>query len=215
MPETDAQPPSAAAALLAGAGMCLFALLAHNRSAPLALSAAGLGLTGVMLGRSLARAESPMLLLGLCAPTKRAFLHLTLGVALGAGLALAYRLILGWPPAPAAVHAFTLVAALIGAAEEVLYRGWLQGQLHGLGVAGAVAGTALLHAAYKSALFVLPAAPVSTDIPSLALWTVLGGLAFGALRAASGSVWPPLAAHALFDVIAYAEEAQAPWWVWS
>jgi membrane protease YdiL (CAAX protease family) len=47
------------------------------------------------------------------------------------------------------------------------------------------------------------------------IWTILGGVAFGLLRECSGSVLPPVFAHAAFDLVAYGTVAEAPWWVWT
>ena len=49
----------------------------------------------------------------------------------------------------------------------------------------------------------------------LAACTFGVGLALGILRKRAGGVLPPVAAHVLFDIMAYGEYAQAPWWVWS
>jgi len=46
------------------------------------------------------------------------------------------------------------------------------------------------------------------------VWTFVGGAAFGVLRARAGSVWPAVAAHVSFDLLAYGDAAQTPWWVW-
>lgn len=84
-----------------------------------------------------------------------------------------------------------------------------------LGWPAAVAVAAVAHAAYKTALFAWPGAPVSVDLAEIALWTTSGGMALGPLRALSGSVLPPLLAHAAFDFVTYRPVASAPWWVWS
>jgi len=83
------------------------------------------------------------------------------------------------------------VSALAGLAEEVLFRGFLQGWLAelldpmaGLGLAALVFG--LAHAiSWRYA----------------ALVTLLG-LCFGLLYQATGSIWPPIIGHALYDVVA-------------
>ncbi len=116
---------------------------------------------------------------------------------------------------PGALLGFAPLAALIGGTEEIVYRGYVQGRARRLGVFPAVVLASLCHAAYKCALFALPASPVQTDFLFLATWTFLGGLVFGALRELAGSIAPALAAHACFDIVVYGDLAQAPWWVWS
>ena len=73
----------------------------------------------------------------------------------------------------------------------------------------------LFHAAYKCALFAPGLSPPSQGLRFLAVATVAGGIAFGALREAGGSALPPVVAHAAFDLVVYGDASQAPWWVWS
>jgi len=70
------------------------------------------------------------------------------------------------------------------------------------------------HAAYKTALFVWPPAPVAVDLVAILALTFIGGLVLGLLREASNSVLPPVAAHVAFDFVVYGALDQAPWWVW-
>ncbi|MEA3367740.1 MAG: hypothetical protein U9R68_06475, partial [Planctomycetota bacterium] len=81
-------------------------------------------------------------------------------------------------------------------------------------VLAAVVLAAGAHTAYKAALFVWPPAGIEIDYGFLILWTLAGGVAFGALRAWAGTVWPAVAAHVAFDIVAYGDAAEAPWWVW-
>ncbi|MGB2795905.1 MAG: CPBP family intramembrane glutamic endopeptidase [Phycisphaerae bacterium] len=202
-------------AAVAGAGMVVFALFAHSLSATFAFSAAGLTLTAAALVRAVVRSRSPLILFGLAPVARKTALYAALGAALGLGLSVWYRWHIGAPPLPEAFRGFALVAALIGSAEEVLYRGYVQGRVRRLGPVGAVACAALLHTAYKSALFALPGAAATIDLEFIVAATFIGGLVFGALRQLSGNVLAPLAAHAAFDLVVYAELAAAPWWVWS
>jgi len=202
-------------AAVAGAGMVVFALFAHSLSATFAFSAAGLTLTAAALVRAVVRSRSPLILFGLAAVARKTALYAALGAALGLGLGVWYRWHIGAPPLPEAFKGFALVAALIGSAEEVLYRGYVQGRVGRLGAVGAVACAALLHTAYKSALFALPGEAVTINFTFIVAATFVGGLAFGMLRKLSGNVLAPLAAHAAFDLIVYSELAGAPWWVWS
>jgi membrane protease YdiL (CAAX protease family) len=91
----------------------------------------------------------------------------------------------------------------------------MQGRLKVLGGPTAVVSAALAHTVYKCALFALRDSPVEIDFAMLAIGTLAGGLVFGALREGARSVWPAVAAHAFFDVVAYGDLARAPWWVWS
>ena len=202
-------------AAVAGAGMVLFALFAHSLSSTFAFSAAGLTLTAAALVRAVVRSRSPLILFGLVPVTRKMALYVPVGALLGLALGVWYRWHIGAPPLPEAFRGFVLVAALIGSAEEVLYRGYVQGRVGRLGTVGAIACAAILHTVYKSALFALPGEAVTIDLEFIVAATFIGGLVFGALRQLSGNVLAPLAAHAAFDLIVYAELAEAPWWVWS
>jgi membrane protease YdiL (CAAX protease family) len=72
----------------------------------------------------------------------------------------------------------------------------------------------LSHTGYKVFLFLSHAVIVNVDTGFLALFTFLAGVVFGTLKYISGSLIPAITAHALFDIIVYAEFVQAPWWVW-
>ena len=137
---------------------------------------------------------------------------LGIGLLLGAGFACLCRVRFGMSLLPDRLHGFALAGALIGATEELLYRGYVQERLASLGAAPAVLGAAAAHTAYKVCLFAL--SPQGVLHPGmLALWTFGGGLVFGALARRARSVLPPLLAHALFDTIVYGGAA-APFWVW-
>jgi membrane protease YdiL (CAAX protease family) len=220
MTATSDKPPGASwldvgEAAVAGGGMVLFALFAHSLSVPFAFSAAGLTLTAAALVRGVVRSRSPLILFGLAPVARKTVFYSALGAALGVTLGVLYRWHIGAPPLPEAFKGFALVAAVIGSAEEILYRGYVQGRVGRLGAVGAVACAALLHTAYKSALFALPGEAVTIDFAFIVAAPFVGGLVFGALRQLSGNVLAPLAAHAAFDLIVYAELTKAPWWVWS
>jgi len=202
-------------AAVAGAGMVLFALFAHSLSFSFAFSAAGLTLTAAALVRGVVRSRSPLALFGLAHVTRKVALYVPVGALLGLALGLWYRRHIGAPALPEAFRGFALMAALIGSAEEVLYRGYVQGRVRRLGAVGAIVCAAILHTAYKSALFALPGEAMTINFPFIIAATLIGGLAFGALRELSGNMLAPLAAHAAFDLVVYAELAEAPWWVWA
>ena len=115
----------------------------------------------------------------------------------------------------AALQPFALAACGIGAAEEVLYRGWMQGRLRVLGRPAAVLIAAAAHTAYKTALFALPPSPVRVDFLSLVAFTFTVGALVGLSRELSRSIYPAVAAHVAFDLMVYGAAAQAPWWVWA
>jgi len=239
---------AAGEAALVSAGMVAFALLSAAGAGRGWAAAAGLILAALALYLSMRTGTHPVRLFALVRPRGWAWAAVGAGAVLGAGLAMLYRW--AWMPTvlPGGLAAFVLVAMLIGAAEEVLYRGYVQGRVvaafgvprpvlpgrvslearaaqttwgpYGgarvpvvrLGAAIVLAAGA--HTAYKTALFVWPPGGIEVDYGFLAVWTLVGGVAFGALRAVAGTAWPAVAAHVAFDLVAYGDAAEAPWWVW-
>lgn len=197
--------------------MGTFALRAHGGASTRVAAGVCLFLVAVIIGRSLRHAPRPAALLGLAGPTSHLVVLTLAGLALAVGAGLLHRGHPGVLPEGArGWHLFVLLAALIGVAEELLYRGWMMGRLTPLGWPAAVVLTALAHAGYKTALFVWPPSPVtvSYDLASIMLWTAVGGILLGVLRVWSRSVVPAAVAHAAFDLVVYSAFAAPPWWVW-
>lgn len=202
-------------ALAVSAAMVLFAICAHQTWPTNVLGVAGLLLAGVVVARSLFEAEDPTTLLGFAVRSRQTLLYSLVGGGLGAGCAGLHRAEMGMSLLPAGRgEVFAVVACLIGATEELVYRGWLQGRLRGLGRPVAVVAAALAHAAYKTSLFAWPPENYASDLWVLGCWTFAGGVIFGLLREISRSVVPPVVAHAVFDLVVYGAVARAPWWVW-
>jgi len=194
------------------AGIVAFACCAHQpdlwpgRAAGLAVAVAALAV-GVARDRRLAD------LFALRAFPAYRLAWLPLCAALGAALAAYYRLAQHRAPWPAGVGAFCAAAVAIGAAEEIAYRGFVQGRLRRWGALAAAAAAAGTHTAYKAALFCLPNVPVRADMARLLVGTAAVGLLFGLMREVFGSLAFPLAAHVAFDAVAYGDLSAAPWWV--
>ncbi len=206
----------------AAAGMILGALFSHHGMPWSAIAAGGLIMTGTAIwagqrsevggqrfGASLAEG------LGLDRFSIRIALVTLAAIAMGVAAGLLHRDDLGLPlQAAAGVQAFVVVACLIGATEELLYRGWLLGQARVFGWPAAIVVAAVAHAAYKTALFAWPATPAPFDLWNMMLVTTVAGLVLGLLRKWSGSLLPAIAAHIAFDFIVYRAVAEAPWWIW-
>lgn len=195
--------------------MALFALLSHQGTPWLLGAGTALAAAGCTIAWSGFGADRPATLLGLDAVTGRAMLWSLAGLAFGAGTALWHRDAMALPLyPPAALQAFVVVACLIGATEELVYRGWLLGRARVFGWLTAILIAAAAHAAYKTALFAWPPEPVTFDLMRMAIGTFAGGVVLGALRAASRSLAPALVAHVAFDFVVYRSYAEPPWWVW-
>jgi membrane protease YdiL (CAAX protease family) len=145
---------------------------------------------------------------------RRGGLWLGAALALGVAWGLCHRWQTGRPITPLPFTAFCLAAVAIGACEEVLYRGFLQGWVRSRGPWPAILIATAAHTAYKCSIFLLPRGPDRANLPVLAAVTLAGGIVLGLLRERLGNLAFPIAAHAAFDALAYGDLATAPWWVW-
>lgn len=213
MARTDARGLIGIAA--AAAGMVVFALCSHHGLPWIAVGWPGFASAAAAILWSGFGDARPAELLGLDGFSTKAAIFSVAGLALGIVAGLAQRNSLGMPLFPTGgVEAFVVVACLIGATEELIYRGWLQGRARMFGWPAAVVIAALAHSAYKTALFAWSPEAADVELFVIAFWTAAGGIVFGLLRMVSGSVVPPLLAHVAFDFVVYRAIASAPWWVW-
>ena len=137
------------------------------------------------------------------------------GFMLGMFLAVLYRWYLGLSLMPTSgLHHFVIVAALIGALEELIFRGFIQEYAKSINAPFSIFFSAISHTGYKCCLFIIPLAAADIDIKVLAFWTLGAGILFGTLKHFSKSIVPPLIAHVMFDIFVYVEFIDAPWWVW-
>lgn len=139
---------------------------------------------------------------------------LMLSIILSVALATWYRISEQMKPLPLSIHWFVILSVLIGATEELIFRGVVQGEAGRWNTTGAVYLSALAFAGYKALLFILPAAENETNVFNLFTFTFLAGILLGYARKNSGSLWPCLIAHGIFDLLVYMETAKPPWWVW-
>ena len=202
-------------AMVVVVGLCVFALLAHRGGALRVISFCGLGVAAMGIAWSLGSSASPSTIMGVGLVSRKAMVWIGVGCALGVACGMAYRVGYGRSALPARLTGFVVVAAAVGAVEELVYRGYVQGRVCCWGAVSAVVFAAAAHTAYKTALFALPPDGMPVNYPLLIGATLGGGLVFGAMRERSGSVLGPLASHAVFDILAYGDWAQTPWWVWS
>ncbi len=217
--ELAVEPRALAHAGAAAAGMAIFALFSGRGWPWTAAGIAGFLAAAFFIQRSCPSLRGALSLFGLSLyPAKTLILSLP-GCALGIGLGIAYRWNFRMPAFPGAgLRPFAIAACAIGAAEELLYRGWMQGRLRTRGAANGILSlllAAAAHTAYKAALFVFSPAPAGIDFTILISWTFGVGVLFGLLRELSRNVIPAAAAHASFDLLVYGTAAEAPWWVWA
>ena len=137
-----------------------------------------------------------------------------LSVILSVGLATWYRISEQMTPVPVSIHWFVLLSVLIGATEELIFRGVIQGEAGRWHATGAVYLSALAFGGYKALLFILPSPENETNVFNLFIIAFFAGILLGYARKNSGSIWPCLIAHGIFDLLVYMETAKPPWWVW-
>lgn len=146
--------------------------------------------------------------------TVQLLLYVLAGFIMGLAAAFYYRGSYSMPLLPAFFRGFVLIAVCIGILEELVFRGFVQGILQGRHAGLAIAVAALAHACYKAALFLSPAAAGSHPLYLFFTWSLGAFVLLGLLRYYSRSLLPPVIVHAVFDLLVYAENAEAPWWVW-
>jgi membrane protease YdiL (CAAX protease family) len=137
-----------------------------------------------------------------------------IGIVLGIALAVRYRKSLDISSFPAVIHLFVIPAALIGCMEELVFRGFIQGYVKSINGPFSILFGTLSHTGYKCCLFLAPVVTADIDIGYLAFYTFIVGIISGTIKQLSKSLVPSLSAHALFDILVYAECVTAPWWIW-
>ncbi|MFV5692570.1 CPBP family intramembrane glutamic endopeptidase [Flavobacterium sp. LT1R49] len=141
-------------------------------------------------------------------------IQIVIGLELGIIAAIYYRDHLGMPILPVEIRPFVLVAVSVAAIEELVFRGFIQGQISKLNTDFAVVFAAFAHASYKACLFLSPVAIHQQNIVVFFIWSFAAYIVLGFLKHYSKSIVPVIITHAIFDLVVYAEVLQAPWWVW-
>lgn len=196
------------------AGIFLFALFIHKSWPSKIVSLIALMASGLIMAYPL-RQVSFLSLIGTGKPTLRISLFMMAGLIVGSALGVFTRRHFELSLLPATLTLVALTAPLTGAMEELVFRGYIQGKLNFINPIFAVIYAALAHSVYKLLLIYSLGRPLEFDFQFLAQWTFLGGLAFGILRLLSKSIFPPVIAHAVFDILLYGGLLIAPFWVWS
>lgn len=196
------------------AGLLLFALFIHDPWPRRIIAFISVTVSAGVMGYSIRR-ESPLQSFGILPVSKKVIYYGITALILGAGLAWLTRSTFDLSPLPRSLSSFAFLAPLIGATEELVFRGYIQGHLRPIGRAFSVVYASTVHTSYKLLVILSLSLPLQFDFFFLVIWTFIGGVAFGAVREGARSVIPPVLAHALFDILLYGGYAVAPVWVWS
>jgi membrane protease YdiL (CAAX protease family) len=192
----------------------VFSLFIHYELPFCLLSVAALFLPAYFFSRNLQSLSDLRKITGESASLKITILYFIAGILLGMLLATFYRWYLEISLFPKSLHFFVLVAALIGCIEELVFRGFIQDYVKSINAPFSILFSTISHTGYKCCLFLSPMITADINIGFLALWTLIAGILFGTIKNISKSILPSLIAHALFDILVYAEFVSAPWWVW-
>ena len=203
-----------AAVSLVVAGIFLFALFIHKPWPWKIIALSALLASALIIGFT-PREVSLLSILGIGKPSLRIYLLMMVGLIIGTALGIYTRHHFELGLLPVTLTLVAVIAPLTGAMEELLFRGYIQGKLNSINPIFAVLYAAISHTAYKLLVIYSLGRPLEFDFLFLAQWTFLGGLAFGSLRFFAQSIFPPLIAHAIFDIILYGGLLTAPFWVWS
>lgn len=141
-------------------------------------------------------------------------MYCVIGLQMGLVGAMYYRGSFGMPVLPATIKSFAFVAVCIGITEELVFRGYIQGMVSKVHPGFAIVFAAFAHATYKACLFISPAANYHYSVTLFYTWSLGAFILMGTLRYYSKSIVPAIIVHALFDLLVYAENINAPWWVW-
>lgn len=174
----------------------------------------GLSVSALIIGYSI-RHISILPAFGISKPGRKTFFYALPAIITGLFLGMLTRNKFGLSLLPSTLGILALISPIIGALEELVFRGYIQGHLFPLGRIFPLIFTATAHTGYKSLVILTLSSSLQFDLMFLIMWTFLGGIVFGILRELSGSVIPPVIAHVVFDVVLYGGLSVAPAWVWS
>ena len=201
-------------AVLTSIGLMVFSFFIHFEFPVRFICFVALFLTAFLISRNLEPLPKLITSIGLNIKINFSFIFILLGVTAGIMLAVFYRWYYDLGLFPKSVHLFVLVAALIGSMEELVFRGFLQNMVKSVNGLFSILFSTISHTGYKCFLFMAPTVGGNINIGLLFFWTFGVGFLFGTIRHYSKSVLIPIAAHAFFDILVYAEYSNAPWWVW-
>jgi len=201
-------------AIICSLGFIVFAYFIHYKFPTWLISFAALLVSGFIIARNLKSVSDLRKIVGINKSFRDLLLLAGSGPLLGCLLSVLYRRHLGIELFPESLHCFAFIAALIGSTEELVFRGFIQEHVRKINGPLSVLYGTLSHTGYKFFLFLSPAVAANVDTGFLALFTFITGIVFGTIKYFSGSLIPAITAHALFDILVYAEFVNAPWWVW-
>lgn len=179
------------------------------------IAIAGLLLAVAIIGLRIKTLADISPLLGFGRLSRSGWFFLLIAVLIGMLMGMIYRdsLVIGL--FPARLTRFAILAAMIGATEELFFRGYFQTRIRSYNIVLSIILAAIAHTAYKFLLFSSFRAGIAIDLNDLVIWTLIGGLILGTLKEYSKNTLFPVLAHVVFDIIVYGDRITAPWWIWA
>jgi membrane protease YdiL (CAAX protease family) len=203
-----------AESLICVIGIIIFAVFSHRKILPFIISFTGLIIAGIIINRNVRTIRDFKSLFGFNKISGATFVYLFIAIVFGVLIAVVYRNHQHNFILPVRLTYFAIPAMLIGSAEELVFRGFIQGHTRYINVIFSVIFATLAHTAYKCSFFLAHQSGYQMDIMFLMKWTILGGIVFGILKEYSNNIVPPLAGHMVFDLLVYGDSFDIPWWVW-
>jgi membrane protease YdiL (CAAX protease family) len=196
-------------------GIIIFAVFSHREILPFIISFAGLLIAGIVINRNIRRLSDLKSLFGFNKISATVIIYLFIAIVFGVLIAVVYRNHQHNNILPGRLTYFAILSVIIGSTEEMIFRGFIQGYTRQIGIVFSVIFATIAHTAYKCLFFLAHQSVYQTDIIFLMKWTIFGGIIFGILKEYSGNILPPLAGHAVFDLLVYGDSMGIPWWIWA
>jgi membrane protease YdiL (CAAX protease family) len=205
------QIPNVPAGIIASAGIWLFAGLIHTNPG---FALAGLILTSLSIVFNGNGFSSLLEITGLSVYKMKLIPFALIGILLGISLGMLKGLLEHRPLIPLCFKITAIIAPMVGIAEELLFRGFIQGAFSKISAWLSIVIASASHTIYK--LLVIGTYPDELGINMfyMAILTFSAGLLIGWLRKASESLIPSALAHGCFDIVLYGGLTVLPVWVW-
>jgi membrane protease YdiL (CAAX protease family) len=196
-------------------GILMFAFFIGRPGILVIIGIAGLVLSVISVGLRIKAFSDLAPVFGFGRLSGVSFYFMAIAGLAGLLLGMIYRNSLHIGVIPERLTGFALVASLISATEELLFRGYLQSGIRRFGLIFSVLATDVAHTGYKFLFFLSMQAGPEISLTGLVIWTLAGGVIIGLLKEYSKSTVIPVIAHMVFDIIVYGDRVIAPWWIWA
>lgn len=200
--------------LLFLAGILVFAGFIGEPGMLILIGVAGIVLSAIIISLRIRSLKDFILIFGFGRLSLTGIYFLLISILGGMLFGMIYRNSLSIGVFPSRITHFAILASLVGASEELLFRGYLQTQTRRFGAMISILAGTSGHTLYKFCFFLSMQAGMEISLSGLVIWTLAGGIIFGTIKELSKSTWFPIICHVIFDIIVYGDRTIAPWWIW-